>query len=228
MARLLVVEDQLPLLRSLRQGLEEEGYQVTTADNGVDGLSFAKTGNIDAIVLDLMLPDRDGLSLLRELRQNGYTQPVLIITARDGVDDRVRGLDSGADDYLVKPFAFAELLARLRALLRRGRESSETRLIAGELEVDLLRRRVTRGGIDIELTNRQFELLEYLVQHANEPVTREMIVRDVWKDDTGILTNVVEVCVNHLRKKLERRDRPQLLQTVRGVGYVLRTVPCNG
>lgn len=228
MARLLVVEDQLPLLRSLRQGLEEEGYQVTTADNGVDGLSFAKSGSIDAIVLDLMLPDRDGLSLLRELRQHGFTQPVLIITARDGVDDRVRGLDSGADDYLVKPFAFAELLARLRALLRRGRESSETRLVAGELEVDLLRRRVTRGGIDIELTNRQFELLEYLVQHVNEPVTREMIVRDVWKDDTGILTNVVEVCVNHLRKKLERRDRPQLLQTVRGVGYILRTVPCNG
>lgn len=228
MVRLLVVEDQLPLLRSLRQGLEEEGYSVMTADNGVDGCRFARSGGIDAVVLDLMLPDRDGLSVLRELRQSGFAQPVLIITARDAVEDRVRGLDSGADDYLVKPFAFTELLARLRALLRRGRESSETRLVAGDLEVDLLRRRVTRGSVEIDLTNRQFELLEYLVQHANEPVTREMIVRDVWKDHTGILTNVVEVCVNHLRKKLESRDRPQLLQTVRGVGYMLRTAPCPG
>ena len=228
MVRLLVVEDQLPLLRSLRQGLEEEGYAVTTADNGVDGCRFARNGNVDAIVLDLMLPGRDGLSMLRELRLNGFVQPVLIITARDAVEDRVRGLDGGADDYLVKPFAFAELLARLRALLRRGKESSETRLVAGDLEIDLLRRRVMRAGVDIELTNRQFELLEYLVQHVNEAVTREMIVRDVWKDETGILTNVVEVCVNHLRKKLERRDRPQLLQTVRGVGYMLRALPCNG
>lgn len=228
MVRLLVVEDQLPLLRSLRQGLEEEGYVVTTAANGVDGCRCARSGPVDAVVLDLMLPDRDGLSVLRELRQNGFEQPVLIITARDAVEDRVRGLDCGADDYVVKPFAFAELLARLRALLRRGQAPAGTRLTAGDLEIDLLRRSVARGGIDVELTNRQFELLEYLVQHVNEPVTREMIVRDVWKDETGILTNVVEVCVNHLRKKLERSDRPQLLQTVRGVGYMLRAVACDG
>lgn len=228
MVRLLVVEDQLSLLRSLRQGLEEEGYSVTTASNGVDGYRCARSGPVDAMVLDLMLPDRDGLSVLRELRQNGFEQPVLIITARDAVEDRIRGLDSGADDYVVKPFAFAELLARLRALLRRGQPPAGTRLTAGDLEIDLLRRSVARGGIDVELTNRQFELLEYLVQHVNEPVTREMIVRDVWKDDTGILTNVVEVCINHLRKKLERDDRPQLLQTVRGVGYMLKAPPCDG
>jgi DNA-binding response OmpR family regulator len=206
----------------LRRGLEEEGHSVLSATNGEAGFRCARTEPLDAVVLDLMLPDRDGLSVLRALRREGVAIPVLIVTARDAIDDRVTGLDSGADDYLVKPFAFTELVARLRALLRRNRPERETRLVAGDLEIDRLARRVLRRGVELDLTGRQFELLEYLVRHANETVTREMIVRDVWKDNTGILTNVVEVCVNHLRRRLERPDWLQVLHTIRGVGYELR------
>lgn len=226
MARLLVVEDQRSLLRTMRQGLEQEGHTVFTAENGDAGYRAACRESIDAIVLDLMLPDRDGLSVLTTLRGEGFLKPILIVTARDSIDDRVSGLDRGADDYLVKPFAFTELVARLRALLRRAPTSEQTRLKTGQLELDLIRRTAIRDGAALELTNRQFELLEYLARHSNEVVTREMIVRDVWKDTSGILTNVVEVCINHLRRKIERTDRPQLLCTVRGVGYVLRSYPC--
>jgi DNA-binding response OmpR family regulator len=226
MARLLVVEDQRSLLRTMRQGLEQEGHTVFTAENGEAGYLTACRESIDAIVLDLMLPDRDGLSVLTSLRGEGFSKPILIVTARDSIDDRVTGLDRGADDYLVKPFAFTELVARLRALLRRAPTSEQTRLKTGQLELDLIRRTANRDGAALELTNRQFELLEYLARHSNEVVTREMIVRDVWKDTSGILTNVVEVCINHLRRKIERSDRPQLLCTVRGVGYVLRSYPC--
>lgn len=226
MARLLVVEDQRSLLRTMRQGLEQEGHTVFTAESGEAGYRAACRESIDAIVLDLMLPDRDGLNVLTTLRGEGFSKPILIVTARDSIDDRVTGLDRGADDYLVKPFAFTELVARLRALLRRTPTSEPTRLKAGQFELDLIRRTANRDGVALELTNRQFELLEYLARHANEVVTREMIVRDVWKDTSGILTNVVEVCINHLRRKIERADRPQLLCTVRGVGYVLRSYPC--
>jgi DNA-binding response OmpR family regulator len=228
MARLLVVEDQRPLLKSLKRGLEEEGHTVLAAANGEDGYRCARTQAVDAVVLDLMLPGRSGLSVLSTLRQDGFAKPILIVTARDSIDDRVAGLDGGADDYLVKPFAFSELLARLRALLRRGPSAEETRLRAGDLEIDLLKRIVIRNGAQLELTNRQFELLEYFVRHSDEIVTREMIVRDVWKDTTGILTNVVEVCINHLRKKIERPELPQRLCTLRGVGYTLRTDACPG
>lgn len=227
MARLLVVEDQKPLLRSLQRGLEEEGHTVLAAANGEDGYRCARTQPVDAVVLDLMLPGRSGLNVLSTLRQDGFSKPILIVTARDAIEDRVAGLDGGADDYLVKPFAFSELLARLRALLRRGPAGAETRLRAGDLEIDLLKRIVVRDGTQLELTNRQFELLEYFVRHSDEIVTREMIVRDVWKDTTGILTNVVEVCINHLRKKIERTDLPQMLCTLRGVGYILRTGACT-
>jgi len=228
MAQLLVIEDEPKLLRSLQRGLEEEGYTVLTADSGEVGYERALSDAVDAIILDVMLPDRNGIALLTDLRREGFLQPVMIVTARDAIPDRIVGLDSGADDYLVKPFAFSELLARLRALLRRGSaaDREETRLRVGNLEIDLLRRLVTRGGKEISLTNREFELLEYLARHANEPVSREAIMRDVWKDTSGILTKVVEVSVNHLRRKIERGGWPRLLHTVRGVGYLLGGDPC--
>jgi DNA-binding response OmpR family regulator len=177
------------------------------------------------VVLDLMLPGRPGLEVLRDLRASGFARPVLILTARDTVEDRVVGLDSGADDYLVKPFAFAELLARLRALLRRGVPGPELFLRAADLEMDLLARRVVRGGVALDLTRREFELLEYLLRHKNATVTRAMIAREVWKDDDGTLTNTIDVYVTLLRKKVERPGQKTLIHTVRGVGYALRDVP---
>jgi two-component system, OmpR family, copper resistance phosphate regulon response regulator CusR len=222
MPRLLVVEDQKKLLSSLKSGLEEEGYEVVVAANGEQGYYAATTGPIDAIVLDLMLPGRDGIRVLRDLRANGFTQPVLILTARDAVEDRILGLDGGADDYLVKPFAFAELLARLRALLRRDVSGRELVLRADDLEVDLLTRRVVRGGVELDLTRREYELLEYLLRHKNATVTRDMIARDVWKEATGAPTNAIDVYITMLRKKVERAGARQLIQTVRGVGYGLR------
>ena len=225
MARVLVVEDQKKLLQSLRKGLEEEGYEVLAAATGEEGYYHATTGPIDAIVLDLMLPGRNGLEVLRDLRAQGFAKPILILTARDAVDDRVRGLDGGADDYLVKPFAFAELLARLRALLRRDVTGRELFLRADDLEMDLLARRVVRDGIEVELTRREFELLEYLLRHKNATVTREMIGRDVWKETTGILTNVIDVYITQLRKKVDRPPGRQLIQTIRGVGFVMRDTP---
>jgi two-component system, OmpR family, copper resistance phosphate regulon response regulator CusR len=222
MPRLLVVEDQKKLLSSLESGLREEGYEVATAETGEQGYYVATTEPVDAVVLDLMLPGRDGIRVLRDLRANGFTQPVLILTARDAVEDRILGLDSGADDYLVKPFAFAELLARLRALLRRDVSGRELVLRADDLEVDLLTRRVVRGGIELDLTRREYELLEYLLRHKNATVTRDMIARDVWKEATGAPTNAIDVYITMLRKKVERAGARQLIHTVRGVGYGLR------
>jgi two-component system copper resistance phosphate regulon response regulator CusR len=222
MARVLVVEDQKRHLDSLRRGLEAEGYEVAIASTGEEGLAVATTGAIDAIVLDLMLPGRDGMGVLRELRSRGFTKPILILSARDAVEDRVQGLDEGANDYLVKPFAFAEFLARLRALLRRDLSGRELVLRAGDLEMDLLGRRVTRSGVELELTGREYELLEYLLRHKNEVVTRDMIALDVWKEKTGAMTRIIDVYINAIRKKVDRLGRPLLIQTVRGVGYVLR------
>lgn len=220
MPRLMIIEDEPKLRRSLQRGLEEEGYLVIAAANGREGSRRAALEPVDALILDLMLPDGDGLNVLRGLRRDGFTMPILIVTARDAVSDRVLGLDSGADDYLVKPFAFNELLARLRALLRRTTDS--TRLQAGDLELDLIGRRASRRGAEIELTNRQFDLLAYLLRNAGMAVSREMIVRDVWRDETGVLTNVVEVSINHLRRRLDRDGWPPLIHTVRGVGYMLK------
>jgi two-component system, OmpR family, copper resistance phosphate regulon response regulator CusR len=222
MARVLIVEDQEKLLQSLRRGLEEEGYEVVAAPTGEEGYYLATTNSPDAIVLDLMLPGRDGLRVLRDLRGQGFAKPVLILTARDAVEDRVAGLDEGADDYLVKPFAFAELLARLRALLRRDVSGRELILRADDLEVDLVARRVIRNGIELDLTKREYELLEYLLRHKNSPVTRDMIAREVWKEVTGSPTNAIDVYVTLLRKKVERPGARQLIHTVRGVGYALR------
>lgn len=222
MSRLLVIEDHAKLLRTLQRGLQEEGYAVSVAASGTDGYALARTSGADAVVLDLMLPGQDGLTLLRNLRRDGFRKPILIMTARDAVADRVTGLDAGADDYLVKPFAFDELLARLRALLRRSAETETYRLAVADLELDLIRRSVSRQGEAIELTPRQFELLEYLMRHAGSVVSREMILRDVWQDSSGIPTNIVEVSMNHLRRRIERPEWPQLLHTVRGAGYELR------
>jgi DNA-binding response OmpR family regulator len=224
MPRLLVIEDQKKLLNSLQRGLEEEGYEVVAALTGEQGYYAATTEDFDAVVLDLMLPGRQGLQVLHDLRARGFAKPVLILTARDTVDDRVAGLDTGADDYLVKPFAFAELLARLRALLRRGAQERELYLRADDLEMDLLARRVVRGGVVLDLTKREFELLEYLLRHKNATVTREMVSREVWKDAGGILTNTIDVYITLLRKKVERSGSKSLIHTVRGVGYALRDV----
>jgi two-component system, OmpR family, copper resistance phosphate regulon response regulator CusR len=225
MARVLVVEDQKTLLQNLVRGLQGEGYLVVAASTGEEAGREASSGPFDVVVLDLMLPGKSGLDVLRDLRAAGSGTPVLILTARDSIDDRVLGLDSGADDYLVKPFAFAELLARLRVLLRRGPAPRTTVLCAADLELDLVSRRVTRAGKIAELTTREFELLEYLLRHKNEPVTRDMLSREVWKESTGAMTNVIDVYINGLRKKVERPGSTPLIHTVRGVGYVLRDTP---
>ncbi len=221
MGRVLVVEDQMRHLDSLRRGLEAEGYDVATASTGEEGLTKANGEDVDAVVLDLMLPGRDGMSLLRELRTNGFSKPILILSARDAVEDRVRGLDEGANDYLVKPFAFAEFLARLRAAPSRhhgpraGPEGRRPDHGPREPTRDPSR---GRGRAD----RREYELLEYLIRHKNEVVTRDMIALDVWREATGAMTRIIDVYINALRKKIDKIGRAALIQTVRGVGYVLR------
>jgi DNA-binding response OmpR family regulator len=222
----LVIEDDRKILRGLQRGLQAEGYDVTPAVTGEEGYRLAAGRPIDCLVLDLLLPGRDGLQVLADLRRAGRTVPVLILTARDAVEDRVAGLDGGADDYLVKPFAFAELLARLRVLLRRDRPDRETLLRAADLEADLLSRRVTRSGAEVPLTLREFDVLAYLLRHKNAVVTREMLGRDVWKEPGHALTNVIDVYITLLRRKLEQAGRRPLIHTLRGVGYVLRDGPC--
>jgi two-component system, OmpR family, copper resistance phosphate regulon response regulator CusR len=222
MARLLVIEDQKKLQKSLQQGLIEEGYEVVAALTGEEGFFRATTETFDAVLLDLMLPGRTGIEVLRQLRSRGFTKPILILTARDAVEDRVSGLDAGADDYLVKPFAFAELVARLRALFRRDLGGRELFLRVDDLEIDLLTRRVVREGIELDLTKREYELLEYLLRHKNSIVSRDMIARDVWQETSGALTNTIDVYINMLRKKVERPQKRQLIHTVRGVGYAVR------
>jgi two-component system, OmpR family, copper resistance phosphate regulon response regulator CusR len=222
MPRVLVVEDDVKVLRSLEKGLKAAGFEVEVAAQGNEGSRIATSQSFDCIVLDRMLPGRDGLEVLADLRRTGRTTPVLMLTARDSVEDRVLGLDSGAEDYLVKPFAFAELLARLRVVLRRGRNDRAVTLRAGELELDLLRRRVTRDGVEILLHQREFEVLEYLVRHKNDPVTREMLGLEVWKEPGYAFTNVIEVYINLLRKKIEAVGHSPRLITMRGVGYCLQ------
>jgi DNA-binding response OmpR family regulator len=221
-ARLLVVDDEPKLLRALARGLVAEGYEVVPAADGDEALTrFADAQPIDALVLDWMLPGRDGVEILTELRRGGHAVPVLMLTARGGVHDRVHGLDAGADDYLVKPFQFTELLARVRSLLRRGKGGRETVLTAGDLVVDLLDRRVIRSGRPVELRPREYEVLVYLLRRRGETVTREMLGRDVWADQDYPLTNVIDVTVANLRRALDRAGGPPLVRTVRGAGFVL-------
>jgi two-component system, OmpR family, copper resistance phosphate regulon response regulator CusR len=220
---ILVVEDEEKVARALREGLEGEGYTVSLAPTGEDGFFRASAETFDLVVLDLMLPGRDGLEILAAMRQRDLETPVLILTARDAVEDRVHGLDTGADDYLVKPFAFPELLARVRALLRRGRSDQLLRLKVGDLEMDLVTRKVTRGPTTLDLTAREFELLEYLLRHHRQLVSREMLARDVWKETARAtpIDNVIDVHIGRLRKKVDANG-VRLIHTVRGVGYVLR------
>jgi len=221
--RILVVEDEKKVARALREGLEAEYYDVTVAHTGEEGFYELNAQTFDLIILDLMLPGRDGLEILKTARQRGVAAPVLILTARDGVDDRVLGLDCGADDYLVKPFAFPELLARIRALLRRGRPDQVLKLKIADLKMDLVTRRVIRGGRALQLTGREYELLEYLLRHAGNIVSREMLARDVW-DEAGrdaTTDNLIDVHIARLRRKLDDSFDVKLLKTVRGVGFVL-------
>jgi DNA-binding response OmpR family regulator len=225
MPRVLVVEDERKILAGLVRGLEGAGYEVLTAGTGAEGYRLALAENPDCLVLDLMLPGRSGLEILTALRRQGKHIPVLVLTARDTVEDRVTGLDAGADDYLIKPFAMAEFLARVRALLRRDAEREST-VRVGDLEMNLVERRVTRAGAEIALTLREFDVLVYLARHAGAMVTRDMLGRDVWKEPEHALTNVVEVYINRLRRKVDRPGLLPLLHTIRGVGYVLSEQPC--
>ena len=222
--QILVVEDEKKVAKALKEGLEAERYQVTVAHTGEDGFYLLNSQTFDLVLLDLMLPGRDGFEILKTLREKGLQTPVLILTARDTVDDRVLGLDSGADDYLVKPFAFPELLARIRALLRRGRIGEVLRLELADLKMDLVTRKVTRGGRTIELTAKEFELLECLLRNQGHVVSREMLARDVWQETARAtpLDNVIDVHIARLRRKIDDQSDNKLLKTVRGVGFVLR------
>jgi DNA-binding response OmpR family regulator len=223
--RILVVEDEQKVANALREGLEGEKYTVVVERTGEGAFFRITTESFDAILLDLTLPGRDGLEILKAIRERGIKAPVLVLTARDTLQDRVLGLDSGADDYLIKPFAFEELIARIRALVRRGRAAAETpRLGAGDLEVNLITRKVLRGGRTVELTVREYELLEYLLRHQGQVVSRETLARDVWKETarTTPLDNVIDVHIARLRRKVDTDPAPKLIHTVRGVGFMLR------
>jgi DNA-binding response OmpR family regulator len=222
--RLLVIEDYLPLLSSVSQGLREAGYAVDTATDGQTGFDCADSTAYDAVILDLMLPKLDGITLLQRLRGHKNTTPVLILTARDRVEDRVRGLDVGADDYLVKPFAFAELLARVRAIIRRRYQTAASTIRVGDLEIDTTARTVRRQGKAIALSGREFALLEYLAARRGQVVSRAEIWEHVYDFASEPSSNVVDVYVGYLRKKLDTGPGAKLIQTRRGQGYVLGDV----
>jgi DNA-binding response OmpR family regulator len=221
--RILVVEDEKKVARALREGLAAEQYDVRVAPNGEEAFYQVANEAFDLVLLDWMLPGRSGLEVLKALRKRGATTPVLLLTAKDTVEDRVLGLDSGADDYLVKPFAFPELLARVRALVRRGRPEPTLRLSSADLEMDLVTRKVVRGGRGMELTGKEYELLEYLLRHAGATVSREMLARDVWKAEGRVtpLDNVIDVTMSRLRRKIDDGSEKKLLKSVRGVGFIL-------
>jgi heavy metal response regulator len=217
--RILVVEDERRIADFIRKGLSEHGYAVDVASDGEEALDWPEVAEFDVIVLDIMLPVRDGIDVCRELRRRGVQTPILMLTARDAVEDRVRGLDSGADDYLVKPFAFAELLARLRALARRERSVLGTRLQVGDLVLDTTTREVSRRGRCMTLTSKEYALLEYLMRHPNQVLTRTMIAEHVWNYDFDNATNVIDVHVRNLRRKMDDPFPTKLIHTVRGAGY---------
>lgn len=223
-ATILVIEDRREVLEVLQRTLSDNGYQVLTAADGDAGLQLALDGQPDLVILDIGLPKRNGLSVARELRSRAYTAPVLMLTARDTVNDKVQGFDAGADDYLSKPFDYDELLARVRALLRRSSLRDEATLMrVGDLAVNPITREVTRRERAIALTQKEYALLEYLVRHAGMPVTREQISEHVWKQDFDPTTNIVDVYINYLRKKIDQDEEKQLVHTVRGVGYMLKS-----
>ena len=220
--KILIVEDEQKTGDYLKQGLTEFGFTVDLARNGLDGLHLAKTGDFDLIILDVMLPGLNGWQVLDALRQHGLQIPVLFLTAKDQVEDRVKGLELGADDYLVKPFAFSELVARVRSLLRRGKNQIESSVLrAANLELDLLKHRVSRDGQRIELTAKEFSLLELLMRRQGEVLTRSLIASQVWDMNFDSDTNVIEVAMRRLRSKIDDHCEPKLIHTLRGMGYVL-------
>jgi len=220
--RVLVIEDEPSVASFLKKGLCEASFAVDMADNGVDGLRMALTNTYDTIVLDLMLPGMDGFSILREVRVREVTTPVICLTARDAVDDRIKGLDLGADDYLAKPFSFSELLARIRALLRRGQELHANPITIGDLTVDVVARSVHRGGRRIDLSPTEYSLIEYFARNIGQVLSRTMILEHVWDMNHDPMTNVIDVHINRLRKKVDNGYDPPLIHTIRGAGYVLR------
>lgn len=222
---ILIVEDEMKLLAALRKGLEAEGYSVSVASTGEEGFFLIFNQRFDLLLLDVMLPGRDGVEILTALRKRGLAVPVLFLTSKDAVEDRVRGLESGADDYLVKPFAFSELVARIRALTRRAhRADAVSRLKLADLEMDVTGRAVIRENRELVLTAREFDLLEYLLRHQGRVVSREMLARDVWKESARHtpLDNVIDVHIARLRRKVDEPFQVKLLHTVRGVGFVVR------
>ncbi len=220
--RILVIEDEKHIADFIQQGLREEGYAVDVVYDGEKGYFLAGTENYGVIVLDLMIPKMDGITLCRNLRRDKNNVPIIMLTAKHSVDDKVSGLDAGANDYLTKPFAFKELLARIRVLLRQGSGPSATVLRAGDLTLDVLAHKVTRGAREITLTTKEFFLLEYLLRHVNEVVTRTAILEHVWDINFDTTTNVIDVHINALRKKLDAESEEALIQTIRGRGYMIR------
>ena len=226
--KILVVEDEPKTGTYLKQGLVEAGFVVDLATNGVDGLHLASTESYELAILDVMLPGIDGWQVLQGMRRAGKEMPVLFLTARDQVEDRVKGLELGADDYLVKPFAFSELLARIRTLLRRGAKVKDAEFLrVADLELDLLRRRVTRAGKRIDLTAKEFVLLELLLRRKGEVLPRSLIASQVWDMNFDSDTNVIEVAIRRLRAKMDDGFEPKLIRTVRGMGYVLEVTACD-
>jgi heavy metal response regulator len=223
--RILVIEDEPGVASFVEKGLREASFAVDVARNGIDGNHLAATEDYDLIVLDLMLPGRDGFSILRNLRERGVQTPIICLTARDSVDDRVKGLNLGADDYLSKPFSFSELLARIHALLRRGAKVAINPIVIADLTIDVLARSVHRAGKRIDLSPREYAFLEYLGRNAGQIVSRTMILEHVWDMTQDPLTNVVDVHINRLRKRVDHGFDKPLIHTIRGVGYVLRDDP---
>jgi two-component system, OmpR family, response regulator len=219
--RLLIVEDEPKMARVLRRGLEEEGYAIDMSADGVDALHMATENEYDAVILDVMLPELDGVEVCRQMRERGRWAPVLMLTAKDAITDRVRGLDSGADDYLTKPFSFDELLARLRSLVRRGVRERPVVIRVGPLTMDPARRRVRHSGTDVQLSAKEYALLEYFMRHPGEVLSRTRILEHVWDYNYDGGSNVVDVYVRYLRKKIDEPFGTSLLRTIRGAGYVL-------
>jgi DNA-binding response OmpR family regulator len=220
--RLLVVEDEPSLLSIITKRLKEEGYGVDSAKDGREGENYISSAEYDCIILDIMIPFQDGLTLLRKIRAKNISAPVLLLTAKDSIDDRVTGLDSGADDYLVKPFSFDELLARVRAMLRRHKDKKNTTLSVGDLEMDTITREVQRGGKAIELTSKEYSILEYFLRNKNRVLTKSQIAEHVWNYDFEYNSNIVEVYVRYLRRKMDEEFENKLIHTIRGGGYVIK------
>lgn len=220
--RLLVIEDEPSLLKIITKRLKEEGYGVDSAKDGREGENYISSAEYDCIILDIMIPFQDGLTLLRKIRAKNISAPVLLLTAKDSISDRVTGLDSGADDYLVKPFSFDELLARVRAMLRRHKDKKDTVLSIGDLKMDTITRQVQRAGREIELTSKEYSILEYFLRNKNRVLTKSQIAEHVWNYDFEYNSNIVEVYVRYLRRKMDEEFKNKLIHTIRGGGYVLK------